>query len=123
MEEMRKIMALNHQNILRYKNQYLKEETNELLVITELITAGSLREYLKRVKLPLLKVVKSWCQKILSGLHYLHTQGLAHCRLTCESIYINSNNGDIKIGDLGIKVIKNYDQKFSEIVCSDILRA
>lgn len=28
-----------------------------------------------------------------------------HGKLTCESIYINSNTGEIKIGDIGIKHI------------------
>jgi len=30
---------------------------------------------------------------------------LVHGRLSCDAIYINSNNGDIKIGDLGIRQI------------------
>jgi len=29
--------------------------------------------------------------------------------LTCESIYINSNNGDIKIGDIGVCAIPCYN--------------
>jgi hypothetical protein len=32
-----------------------------------------------------------------------------HGKLTCESIYINSNCGDIKIGDLGIRAIPSYN--------------
>jgi len=39
----------------------------------------------------------------LKGLSYLHERDIVHAKLTCESIYINSNNGDIKIGDIGIK--------------------
>ena len=75
----------------------------ELILITELITAGSIREYLKRIRLPRLIVIKQWCFKILQGLKFLHDHNLVHGSLTCESIYINSNNGDIKIGDLGIR--------------------
>ena len=42
-----------------------------LILITELITAGSLREYLKKIKLPRLIVIKNWCYKILQGLEFL----------------------------------------------------
>ena len=67
-------------------------------------------------------VVKSWCRRILAGIAYLHSQGYTHERLTCESIYINSNNGEIKIGDLGSKMILNYQNKFSELRLSKVVR-
>lgn len=35
----------------------------------------------------------------------MHSKNIVHGKLTCESIYINSNNGEIKIGDIGIKHI------------------
>lgn len=110
---------LKHQNILTCIYFLVKEK--ELVIITELITAGSIREYanskiltqkcryLKKIKLPRLIVIKNWCQKILEGLDYLHSQNFIHGKLTCESIYINSNNGDIKIGDLGIRSIPTYN--------------
>jgi serine/threonine protein kinase len=41
----------------------------------------------------------------LEGLIFLHEKDIVHGKLTCESIYINSNNGEIKIGDIGIKHI------------------
>jgi hypothetical protein len=45
-----------------------------------------------------------------------------HGKLTCESIYINSNNGDIKIGDLGLRQIPLFNLKKSEIHLSTILK-
>ncbi len=42
---------------------------------------------------------------MLEGLIFLHEHDIVHGKLTCESIYINSNNGEIKIGDIGIKHI------------------
>lgn len=65
--------------------------------------------YLKKIKLPRLNVIKNWCRKIMEGVAYLHSQNFVHGKLTCESIYINSNNGDIKIGDLGIRTIPCYN--------------
>lgn len=88
----------------------------ELVMITELITAGSIREYLKRIKLlPRLVVIKNWAKKILEGVAYLHSKNFVHGKLTCESIYINSNNGDIKIGDIGVYAIPCYNSKYSEL--------
>lgn len=82
-----------------------------------MITAGSIREYLKKIRNPRLIVIKQWCYKILQGLVFLHTNEteLVHGKLTCESIYINSNNGDIKIGDLGIRQIPLFNSKKTEI--------
>ena len=55
--------------------------------------------------MPRLKVIKNWFRKVLEGLEFLHEHDIVHGKLTCESIYINSNNGEIKIGDVGIKHI------------------
>lgn len=95
----------------------------QLILITELITAGSIREYLKKIRLPRLIVIKNWCFKILQGLDFLHKNNLVHGKLTCESIYINSNNGDIKIGDVGQREIPLYNFKKSEIHLSTILKS
>jgi WNK lysine deficient protein kinase len=43
-----------------------------VVFITEMITGGSLRKYVKKIKTPRLKVIKGWCQEILQGLVYLH---------------------------------------------------
>jgi len=56
-----------------------------------------------------------------------------HGKVTCESIYINSNNGDIKIGDLGIRAIPSYNNskypsqmtpslEYSELTQCELLR-
>lgn len=74
-----------------------------------MITGGSLRQYLKRMVKPKLKVIKNWCIEILKGLDYLHTYKIdgkvtpiIHRDIKCDNIFINSNSGEIKIGDLGL---------------------
>ena len=74
-----------------------------MIVVTELITAGSIREYLRKIHTPRLKVIKEWCMKILEAVSFLHEHDIVHGKITCESVYINSNNGEIKIGAIGIK--------------------
>ena len=111
----------NERSLNQIKSQETTHQSN-LILITELITAGSIREYLKKIRLPRLIVVKQWCYKILQGLAFLHESELVHGKLNCESIYINSNNGDIKIGDLGIRKIPLFNSKQSEIHQSILLK-
>ena len=81
-----------------------------MVVITELVTSGSLRDYLKLIQKPRIRVVRRWTTKILKGLQYLHENGVIHERLSCDGIFTNSHNGDIKIGDMGLKklIMKEY---------------
>ncbi len=73
------------------------------------MSSGSLKGYIKRTKgLIKPKIIKNWCKQILNGLHYLHTREnpIIHRDLKCENIFINGNNGQAKIGDLGLAVVK-----------------
>jgi serine/threonine protein kinase len=89
------------------------EETEKLIVVTELTTTGSLREYLRKIQHPRLKVIKEWCLKILEAVSFLHENDIVHGKLTCESIYYNSNVAEIKIGDIGVKqvIVKAQNMK------------
>ena len=50
-------------------------------------------------------MIKGWSTKVLQALEFLHSRNIVHGELSCETIYINSNNGEIKVGDIGIKHI------------------
>lgn len=54
---------------------------------------------------PRLKIIKYWTKEILTGLEYLHSQKprpIIHRDIKCENIFINTNKGEIRIGDLGL---------------------
>ncbi|KAG0380087.1 hypothetical protein BGX24_010205 [Mortierella sp. AD032] len=109
-----------------------------IVFITELMSSGTLKQYLKKTLKGALKpkVVKSWCRQILQGLAYLHTHSppIIHRDLKCDNIFINGNNGQLKIGDLGLAVVRHrthvssvlgtpefmapelYDEKYDEKV-------
>lgn len=57
------------------------------------------------------KVLKSWARQILVGLAYLHAHDpiIIHRDLKCDNIFINGNNGQAKIGDLGHATFKSKD--------------
>lgn len=77
------------------------------------MTSGTLKNYVRKTKGPVkLKVLKNWCRQILLGLEYLHTREppIIHRDLKCENIFINGNNGQAKIGDLGLACVKNSPQ-------------
>ncbi|CAG9334949.1 WNK4_8 [Blepharisma stoltei] len=107
-EEVKLNRRLNHPNIVHFISAWTNPNKEELVFISELVTGGSLRQYLKKIKFPRLKVIKSWCKGILLGLQYLHSQKpypIIHRDLKCDNIFIMSNTGDVKIGDFGLSTI------------------
>ena len=74
------------------------------MFITEIMTAGTLKEYIQKYKVFKLKHIKNWCQQILQCVSYLHSQSppIIHRDLKCDNIFINGDSSDICIGDLGL---------------------
>lgn len=54
-----------------------------------------------------IRAVKHWCRQILRGLLYLHNHKppVIHRDLKCDNIFVNGNQGEVKIGDLGLAAI------------------
>lgn len=75
-----------------------------MVFITDMLSGGSLRQYMKKIKNIRLKVIKRWSIEILKGLAYLHSNNppIIHRDLKCDNIFCNSNTGEIRIGDLGL---------------------
>lgn len=65
---------------------------------------GRYRQRHKRVNI---RAVKHWCRQILRGLLYLHSHDppVIHRDLKCDNIFVNGNQGEVKIGDLGLAAI------------------
>ncbi|KAG9151797.1 hypothetical protein Leryth_002077 [Lithospermum erythrorhizon] len=67
----------------------------------------TLRQYRLKHKKVNIRAVKHWCRQILNGLLYLHSHDppVIHRDLKCDNIFINGNQGQVKIGDLGLAAI------------------
>ncbi|KAK8494135.1 hypothetical protein V6N12_009732 [Hibiscus sabdariffa] len=65
-----------------------------------------------------MKEVKSWARQILAGLVYLHSHDppVIHRDLKCDNIFINGNQGEVKIGDLGLATVLKQSKAKSVIV-------
>ncbi|KAE8727171.1 putative serine/threonine-protein kinase WNK6 [Hibiscus syriacus] len=105
--EVRLLKSLKHSNIVRFFNSWIDDKKKTVNIITELFTSGSLRQYRKKHKKVDMKAVKSWARQILAGLVYLHSHDppIIHRDLKCDNIFINGNQGEVKIGDLGLATV------------------
>jgi WNK lysine deficient protein kinase len=72
-DEVKLLESLNNEFILQFTKAWCTPGKDEVVFITELITGGSLKSYLRKIKHPYLKVIKRWCRSILMGLDYLHS--------------------------------------------------
>ncbi|XP_052781477.1 uncharacterized protein LOC128218016 isoform X3 [Mya arenaria] len=111
-EEAEMLKELQHPNIVRFYDSF--EQLNArsrkvIILVTELMTSGTLKTYIKRFKKINMKVLKNWCRQILKGLQYLHTRTppVIHRDLKCDNIFITGTTGSVKIGDLGLATLKN----------------
>lgn len=105
--EVHLLRSLKHKNIIKYHHSWVDSRTKNLNFITEIFTSGTLRQYRKRHKRVDIKAVKNWSRQILRGLLYLHSHDppIIHRDLKCDNIFINGNQGEVKIGDLGLAAI------------------
>uniref|UniRef100_A0A8C8DNQ7 non-specific serine/threonine protein kinase n=1 Tax=Oryzias sinensis TaxID=183150 RepID=A0A8C8DNQ7_9TELE len=109
-EEAGMLKGLQHPNIVRFYDSWEGPCKGKkcIVLITELMTSGTLKTYLKRFKVMKIKVLRSWCRQILKGLHFLHTRAppIIHRDLKCDNIFITGPTGSVKIGDLGLATLK-----------------
>ncbi|XP_039973799.1 serine/threonine-protein kinase WNK4-like [Xiphias gladius] len=109
-EEVEMLKGLQHPNIVRFFDSWkstLKSQKCTILV-TELMTSGTLKTYLRRFRQMKLKLLQRWSFQILKGLQFLHSRcpPILHRDLKCDNIFITGPSASVKIGDLGLATLK-----------------
>ncbi|XP_015251308.1 nuclear receptor-binding protein 2-like isoform X2 [Cyprinodon tularosa] len=106
------LMQVEHPNIVKFHKYWLdmKETQARVIFITEYMSSGSLKQFLKKTKKnhKTMNAWKRWCTQILSALSYLHScdPPIIHGNLTCDTIFIQ-HNGLIKIGSVWHRLFVN----------------
>mmetsp|Transcript_3436 Transcript_3436/g.13069 ORF Transcript_3436/g.13069 Transcript_3436/m.13069 type:complete len:1013 (-) Transcript_3436:1305-4343(-) len=106
---------LHHDRIMSIYDSWESEDGKCLVFITEIMSSGTLKDFLNKAKKIKMRNVKKWCTQILQGLHYLHKTDphpIIHRDLKCDNIFMNGNRSEVKIGDLGLS-ISMKDKKFA----------
>lgn len=105
--EIHLLKTLKHRNIMKFYTSWVDVSGRNINFITEMFTSGTLRQYRQRHRKVNIWAVKHWCRQILSGLLYLHSHDppIIHRDLKCDNIFVNGNQGEVKIGDLGLAAI------------------
>lgn len=115
------LTQLEHPNIVKFHKYWIDNNTEKprVIFITEYMSSGSLKQFLKKtkrnvIKLPL-QAWKRWCTQILSALSYLHSCSppVVHGNLTCDTIFIQ-HNGLVKIGSVAPDAIHRHVKTFRE---------
>lgn len=105
--EVHLLKTLKHKNIMKFYNSWVDPKNQTINFITEIFTSGTLRQYRTKHKQVDLRALKKWSRQILEGLAYLHSHDppIIHRDLKCDNIFVNGNQGEVKIGDLGLAAI------------------
>lgn len=116
------LIQLDHANIVKFHKFWTdaRSETPRVIFITEYMTSGSLKQFLKKTRKSNYKTLnekvwKKWLRQILSALSYLHgcETPIVHGNLSCDTIFIQ-HNGLIKIGSVAPDTIHNHVKTYRE---------
>lgn len=100
--EVKLLRDIEHKNVIKYYNSWVDREKEQIVFITEIMSSGSLKDYLRKNPMIRWNAVKRWCRQILRALEFLHENQIIHRDIKCDNIFINGATGDLRIGDLGL---------------------
>ncbi|XP_057959478.1 probable serine/threonine-protein kinase WNK9 isoform X2 [Malania oleifera] len=105
--EIHLLKTLKHDNIMKFYTSWVDTANKNMNFVTEMFTSGTLRQYRLKHKRVNIRALKHWCRQILRGLLYLHSHDppVIHRDIKCDNIFVNGNQGQLKIGDFGLAAI------------------
>ena len=116
-KEIKILKSLNHPNIIKYFQTDIDIDNNELNIITEYASGGSLISVVRQFKSLPERVIQRFTKQILSALVYLHSKNIIHRDLKCANILLTQNS-HIKLTDFGLSKFISAGCKSLEIAGS-----
>ena len=100
-----------HKHLKSVVSSWIPQNSKSLVLISEIVTGGSLIEYLNRLPQPTMNLAKIWGRGILMGLNYLHglVPLIVHRGISSKSIKIMSSDGTIKLTDFFMNQVFTND--------------
>lgn len=99
-------------HVIQLMDSWIDPTSHLCVFITEMMTSGTLKQYVHQAKGVKRKAIKRWAVQILKGLSYLHNHNppIVHRDLKCDNIFIDGHMGEVKIGDLGLSTTLHRSQ-------------
>ncbi|ESL07923.1 serine/threonine protein kinase [Trypanosoma rangeli SC58] len=103
-QEIRVMSRLHHTFIVAQRDAFLFNDS--LCIVMDYYDGGDLAALITRQRekneyLPMEQVL-AWFAEINLGMHYLHDQGIVHRDLKTHNLFLNSNTGEVAVGDFGV---------------------
>ena len=98
--------GLNHPNIVQFISTWFGQNRPELNLVTELVSGGNLKSYIKKMGVSNEDLLKKWAFNLLSALDCMHSldRPIIHRNVKCENVFINTQTGIIKLGGFNLAI-------------------
>jgi len=96
---------VRHQHVVSLYEIF--ESSSCMWLILELVDGGDLNYFIGGHKHYSEKVIAHHFRQILSGLHYLHSQGVVHRDIKLDNVLVKGNHeyGEVKLADFGLSAL------------------
>ncbi|XP_060088502.1 serine/threonine-protein kinase PLK2-like isoform X1 [Heteronotia binoei] len=105
---------LKHRNVVGFHRHFSDQEN--IYMVLEYCSRKSLAHILKARKTLTEPEVRFYLKQIISGLQYIHQQGIIHRDLKLSNFFITKNM-QVKIGDLGLATREEQANRRRGVVC------
>ena len=106
---------MKHDNILQLYEWF--EDADSYYLVLELCRGGELGLFLKKQGKLSENLTKGLMKDLLSGLAFLHSQGIMHRDLKLANLLLTKNQKSIKIADFGFSVRLSDNDEERKTVC------
>jgi len=100
------LQTLNHPYIVGYRDSFLIEHHNALVIVMEYCDAGDLRKAIKEKAKTgdhfREQDIMTWFVQLCMALQYIHSEKVLHRDLKTSNIFLSGGGSEIKLGDFGI---------------------